>query len=287
MDIDTQPSEAQQTNGVGPPHGTRLSAALQRVVLGIRRRDAPRSRLRVRGEKQATPSPHQNELLAVVCHELRSPLASIRHSARLLGSAGTDAAVRAHARSVLERQVSRMVRLVDDLANASTIADGRMQLQAERVDLRVVVGNAMETMGSDIEARGHELTAALPENPVWLLADSLRLEQVFVNLLANAAKYTEPGGRLTVWVHARRTQAIVRIRDSGIGMAPQILPRIFDLFKQADGADLHSRSGLGIGLAVVRHLVELHGGNVTAASRGCGQGSEFTVCLPCEGSAAG
>jgi signal transduction histidine kinase len=175
-----------------------------------------------------------------------------------------------------------MTRLVDDLLDASRVANGSMQLQRSRIDLRVVVEHAIETVTPQVEARSHELTVALPDEPVWLMADPFRLEQVFVNLLANAARYTDHGGRVAAWVHAREGQALIRIRDSGVGMAPQLLTKVFDLFRQADAADPHSRSGLGIGLAVVRSIVELHGGSVTAASRGCGHGSEFTVCLPRE-----
>ena len=144
------------------------------------------------------------------------------------------------------------------------------------------MNNAIETLESDIKQRNHRLTTALPDAPVWLQADPGRLEQVFVNLLANASKYTDTGGELTVWMHVRDGQAVVRVRDSGIGIAPEVLPHLFDLFRQADEAAPRSQSGLGIGLALVRNLVESHGGSVTGASAGLGQGSEFTVCLPRE-----
>jgi signal transduction histidine kinase len=157
-------------------------------------------------------------------------------------------------------------------------------LRRERIDLRLVVNNAIETLQPDISDRGHHLCVALPHLPVWLQGDSWRLEQVFVNLLANASKYTDAGGELAVWMHTRGDgQAVVRIRDSGIGIAPDALPRIFDLFRQTDEADDRSRSGLGIGLALVRNLVESHGGSVIAASAGLGKGSEFTVRLPRSG----
>ena len=175
-----------------------------------------------------------------------------------------------------------MTQLVDELLDVSRITHGRLHLQRERIDLRVILGNAIQTLETDIKQRNHRLTTALPDAPVWLQADPGRLEQVFVNLLANASKYTDKGGELAVSVSMRDGQAIVRVRDSGIGIAPEALPHIFDLFRQADEAAPRSQSGLGIGLALVRNLVESHGGNVIAESAGIGQGSEFTVYLPRE-----
>jgi signal transduction histidine kinase len=183
---------------------------------------------------------------------------------------------------MIERQVRRMTQLVHDLLDVSQITHGRLHLQRERMDLRDVLNNAVETLDSDIKQRNHRLTTALPDAPVWLQGDPGRLEQVFVNLLANASRYTDAGGELAVWVHLRDGQAVVRVRDSGIGIAPEVLPHLFDLFRQADEAASRSRSGPGIGLALVRDLVESHGGSVTGASAGLGEGSEFTVRLPRE-----
>jgi signal transduction histidine kinase len=146
--------------------------------------------------------------------------------------------------------------------------------------LRVVIRNTIETLESDIRERNHRLTALLPDEPVWLQGDAGRLEQVFVNLLANAARYKDDGGELAIRVTLQDSRVVVRVRDSGIGIKPEVLPRIFDLFKRADEAAPRSKAGLGIGLALVRSLVELHGGCVTATSAGAGQGSEFAVCLP-------
>jgi signal transduction histidine kinase len=185
-------------------------------------------------------------------------------------------------KAMLERQVSRVTQLIDDLLDVSRITQGCLHLHRERTDLRHVVSNAIQTLESDIKQRSHRLTTGLPDAPVWLQADPGRLEQVFVNLLANASRYTDMGGELTVLLHARDGQAVVRVRDTGIGIAPEVLPHLFGLFWQADRAAPRSRSGLGIGLALVRNLVESHGGSVTAASAGLGQGSEFTVCLPRE-----
>lgn len=222
----------------------------------------------------------KDEFLAMVSHELRSPLASIQYASRALGSLHMEAGDRHRMQTLIERQLHRMTRLLDELTEVSRIANGHLHLQHERVDLREVVRNAIETLEADITARAHRLCVLVPDVAVWMRADPARLEQVFVNLLANASKYMDVGGELTVSMHVTESDAVVRVRDSGIGIAAEALPRIFDLYRQAHDSDPRSRSGLGIGLAVVRNLVTLHGGSVTAASRGFGQGSEFIVRLP-------
>jgi signal transduction histidine kinase len=233
-----------------------------------------------RVDELATMNRRKDEFLAMLSHEPRSPLGSIQNAVRLLSGEVGEAPARQRAQALISRQVLRMTQLVDGLLDVSRISRGRLHIHRERIDLRVIVKHAIETLESDINERGHRLTTALPDGPVWLQADPWRLEQVFVNLLANASKFTEAGGELAVWMHTREGQAIVRVRDSGIGIAPDALPHIFDLFSQADVAALNSKSGLGIGLALVRSLLELHGGSVTAASAGIRQGSEFTVRLP-------
>jgi len=240
----------------------------------------PLRQARLRMQELVSANRRKDEFLAILSHELRSPLGAIQNCVCFLGSqtGGNPAQQRAHA--LIERQVRRMTQLVEDLLDVSRINQGRLHLQRERIDLRVVLSRAIETLESDINERHQQLITALPEAPVWLRADPQRLEQVFVNLLANASKYTDSGGVLTVWVHAREDQAVVRIQDSGIGISAEALPHIFDLFRQADEAAPRSKSGLGIGLAVVRNLVQMHGGSVTAASAGPDQGSEFTVRLP-------
>jgi signal transduction histidine kinase len=250
------------------------------------RDSSPHARLlrqaRSRVQELVTANRRKDEFLAMLSHELRSPLAAIQNAVCLLSSHGGEAPVRQRAQALIERQVRGMTQLVDDLKDVSRIRHGRMQLQRERIELRGVVRNAIETLEADIDERNQRLTSALPDAPVWLQADPWRLEQVFVNLLANASRYTNAGGVLEVRMHSRDGQAVVGIRDSGMGIAPDALPHIFDLFRQADEAASCSRSGLGIGLALARNLVELHGGSVTAASAGIGQGSEFTVRLPHE-----
>ncbi len=242
----------------------------------------PLRQARLRVEELTTANRRKDEFLAMLSHELRSPLAAIQNAVRLLSSQTGETPPQHRTQALIERQVRRMTQLVDDLLDVSRISHGRLHLQRERIDLRVVVSNAIETLESDINERHQQLTTALPDAPVWLQADPWRLEQVFVNLLANASKYTDAGGELAVWVHTRDGQAVVGIRDSGIGIAPDALAHIFDLFRQADEAAPRSKSGLGIGLALVRNLLELHGGSVTATSAGIGQGSEFTVRLPRE-----
>ncbi len=230
----------------------------------------------------ATTNHRKVEFLAVLAHELRNPIASIHYAACLLdGSAGETLLARQRTQALIERQVQRMTQLVDDLLDVSRVTLGRLRLQRERIDLRLVVGRAIETLEPDIKERHHRLTAALPDAPVWLQGDPDRLEQVFVNLLANAAKYTHTGGELVVRMHSHDGQAVVRVRDSGIGIVPEALPHIFDLFKQAEATGVRT-GGLGIGLALARDLVVSHGGTVTAESAGLGHGSEFTVCLPVE-----
>jgi len=237
---------------------------------------------RLRVEELTLANRRKDEFLAMLGHELRNPLAAIHNGIRLLGDQARDAPTPQELKAMLERQVRRVTQLVDDVLDVSRITQGSLHLQCERIDLRDVVRNAIQTLESDIKQRNHRLTTGLPDAPVWLQADPGRLEQVFVNLLANASKYTDMGGELTLVMQVRDGQAIVRVRDTGIGIAPEVLPQLFALFRQADQAAPRYRSGLGIGLALVRNLVESHGGSVTGASAGLGHGSEFTVCLPRE-----
>lgn len=225
------------------------------------------------------PSASEGELLAMLCHELRGPVAAMRYAIRLWSSHAPGIPEQ-QLQTMIERQAARMTRLIDDLLDVSRVTNERMPLHRERIDLRSVVAHAVETAAPEIEARGHELTSAAPQLPVWVSGDSFRLEQIFVNLLSNAAKYTEYGGRLSIRTEVQDDRAVVRVRDSGIGIAPHLLPYIFDLFRQGEETGPRARAGLGIGLAIVRSLVELHGGTVTAASSGAGHGSEFTVSLP-------
>ena len=241
-------------------------------------RDHLAERARVAAEL-ADAARRKDEFLATLAHELRNPLAPIRNALQILRLVGDGPAAERN-RAVIERQVGQMVRLVDDLLDASRAMRGQVTLRRERVDLGAVLAHAVETAQPLITAQGHALAVAPPPGPVALDADPLRLVQVVGNLLTNAAKYTEPGGR--IWLSGGRAGVVaeVRVRDSGVGIAPDLLPRVFDLFVQADHSALRSQGGLGIGLTLVRTLVELHGGTVEAHSSGPGQGSEFVVRLP-------
>jgi signal transduction histidine kinase len=261
-------------------HSDAILKSVFRIV--ARQKGSPRKR-QLRIEELATANRRNDEFLAMVSHELRTPLGAIRNAIAVLGSPTVEPSQRQRAQALIERQVHHMMGVVDDLLDSSRILQERLSVPCERIDLRVVVRNAIETLEYDINERQHRLTKEFPDDPVWLQGDVGRLEQVFVNLIANASKYTDAGGELAVWMHTRPGQAVVRVRDSGIGIAPGALPHIFELFRQANTSDPHSKSGLGIGLALVRRLVELHGGRVTAASAGLGKGSEFTVCLCTEG----
>jgi PAS domain S-box-containing protein len=222
----------------------------------------------------------KNEFLALLAHELRNPLAPLRNGLHLMRLAEGDPKVIAQTRGMMERQLGHMVRLIDDLLDISRISCNKIELRRARVRLADVVNSAVETSRPLIEAARHELTLSLPQEPVWLDADLTRLAQVFGNLLTNSAKYTEPGGR--IWLTARRVsdQVAVVVGDTGIGIPKSALPQIFDMFSQVDRSIERSTGGLGIGLALVKGLVELHGGKVEAASAGEGKGSTITVMLP-------
>jgi CheY-like chemotaxis protein len=183
------------------------------------------------------------------------------------------------ASAMIDRQASRLARLVDDLLEVSRITTGRIQLHLERIELGAVIERALESSRAIIEQHGHALTVSKPSTPVWLYADAARLEQVLVNLLNNAAKYTNDGGRIQLEAHAEARQATISVRDTGVGIEPELLPRIFDLFIQAERTLDRSQGGLGIGLCLVQRLVTMHGGGVEARSV-VGQGSEFIVRLP-------
>ncbi|HEX9671214.1 MAG TPA: chemotaxis protein CheB [Thermoanaerobaculia bacterium] len=228
----------------------------------------------------------KNEFLALLAHELRNPLAPLRNAMQVLEIPGVDRATVERAQQMMRRQVQNMARLIDDLLDVSRITQGKVHLRKEPVALAAALAGAVEIVRHQVETRRQELSLALPREPVELDADPTRLEQIFGNLLANASKFTPEGGHL--WITAEPAdgddggarEVSVRIRDDGIGMAPETLPRVFDLFMQGDRSLERARGGLGIGLTLVRRLVELHGGRVEAHSAGPGEGSEFVVRLP-------
>lgn len=235
--------------------------------------------LRNRAEALAKADREKDEFLAVLAHELRNPLAPIFYALHILDQE-SDAAVQQNTRAIVERQVHRLAHLIDDLLDVSRISTGKIDLRREQVPLRRIVENAAEVARPLLEARGHELTVSLPEEEVWLEADAARLEQVLSNLLNNAAKFTGDGGR--IWVRAERPDdhAVLRIKDNGVGMDPDLIERIFDIFAQGTRSLDRPQGGLGIGLTLARRLVEMHGGTITAHSDGIGRGSEFLINLP-------
>jgi PAS domain S-box-containing protein len=222
----------------------------------------------------------KDAFIAILAHELRNPLVPIRNAVAILNLAGSPNPTEQTARDMIDRQVRHLVRLVDDLLDVGRINRGVLQLRREPVALAALVGQVLESARPQIEQAGHRLTAALPDAPILLDADPVRLAQVFHNLLDNACKYSERGGTIRFCAERVGAQVMVRIADRGIGIAPEDLPRLFELFVQAGRACGQAPAGLGIGLALCRELVELHGGTIEAHSAGPGQGSEFCVLLP-------
>jgi PAS domain S-box-containing protein len=222
----------------------------------------------------------KDEFLAMLAHELRNPLAPIRNALQIVQMAAGDEKAVYSAAEMIERQVHHMVRLVDDLLDVSRITRGKIDLRLERVDLGAVIRQAIDTSRPAIENARHKLTMTLPMQTIWLNADPIRLAQVFGNLLNNACKYSEPEGRITLTAEVQEHEVAISVKDTGIGIPAKMLPRVFDLFTQVDQSLERSQGGLGIGLSLVKNLVELHGGSVSVTSEGSGRGSEFVVRLP-------
>ena len=222
----------------------------------------------------------KDEFLATLAHELRNPLAPIRNGLQMIKLAAGQPATVEKARAMMDRQLTQMVRLVDDLMDVSRINQGKLELRKERLSLTTVLDSAVETSRPLIAQMGHQLTVTLPEQVLIVDADLTRLAQVFMNLLNNAAKYSERGGHIQLRVERQGSSAVVSVKDTGIGIAADQLPRIFDMFTQVSGALEKSQGGLGIGLMLVKRLLEMHGGTVQASSDGPGKGSEFVVRLP-------
>jgi signal transduction histidine kinase/ActR/RegA family two-component response regulator len=222
----------------------------------------------------------KDEFLAMLAHELRNPLAPISAAAQLLNLGPPDNARVERTSAIIARQVAHMTGLIDDLLDVSRVTRGLVVLAREEVDLRRVIGDAIEQVRPLIEARRHQLALHLSTEPAIVEGDPKRLVQVIANLLNNAAKYTHEGGRLSIWMGITPEQVLVSVSDNGIGISAELLPTVFDLFSQAERTPDRSQGGLGLGLALVKSLVELHGGMVTAASEGRNLGSEFTIRLP-------
>jgi PAS domain S-box-containing protein len=257
---------------------------LQPVVEGERLRFVIASAVDITDRKRAEEAVREAdrrkaEFLATLAHELRNPLAPLRTGFELL-KRSADRATRERARAMMERQLGHMVRLIDDLLDVSRISRGKIELRREDTSLAVAIAHAVETSRPLIDAHRQVLTLDLPARPVWVHGDLTRLAQVVGNLLTNSAKYTPDGGRIGVSLFVDHGEAVIRVADSGVGIAPETLPGVFEVFAQAARDRDRSRGGLGIGLFLVRWLVEMHGGTVSAESPGVGQGSTFTVRLP-------
>ncbi|MGB7415239.1 MAG: PAS domain-containing protein, partial [Thermosynechococcaceae cyanobacterium] len=222
----------------------------------------------------------KDEFLATLAHELRNPLAPIRNGLEIMKVAEPNSETVERVQAMMERQLTQMVRLVDDLLDMSRISRGKIDLRRERVELSSIIEQAIETSRPLIDLAQHELTVTQPPQPIYLDADSVRIAQVISNLLTNASKYSEPGGQIWLTVEQQESEVIVSVKDTGIGLAPDMLPHVFDLFTQVDGGAVRSQGGLGIGLTLVKQLVEMHNGSVSADSPGLGQGSEFIIRLP-------
>jgi PAS domain S-box-containing protein len=222
----------------------------------------------------------KDEFLAVLAHELRNPLAPIRNVLQIMRLKSPEDPELLWSRDVIGRQVDQLTRLVDDLLDVSRISRGKIKLQISPVDMATVLAGAVETSRPVIDARLHRLTVHLPERPLWVQGDLVRLTQVIANLLNNAAKYQDVGGTIVVSVAREEGEAVVRVRDEGIGIAPELLPTVFDMFEQVQRPVGAAQDGLGIGLSLARSLVELHGGTIEAVSGEVGSGSEFIVRLP-------
>jgi len=249
----------------------RLYSSLQREIV--------RSRQAEEGLQDANR--RKDEFLAMLSHELRNPLAPIRNAVEVIRRLAPPDPKLTMARDVVDRQVSLLARLVEELLDVSRISQGKIALKKEPVDLGRIIAHSVETARPLIDARGQTLSVAVPAAPVWLSADFARLSQVVANLLNNASKYTGEGGRIELAASAGEGEATITVRDNGAGIEPQLLPKVFDLFVQGDRALDRGQGGLGIGLTLVKRLVELHQGRVDVASEGPGKGSTFSVTLPC------
>jgi len=222
----------------------------------------------------------KDEFLATLAHELRNPLAPIRNALHIIRLKKDEPATIEQARKIMERQLGQLVRLVDDLLDVGRITRGKLELRKERIEVGSVIKNALDTTRPLIEAAGHELTVALTAQPVFLDADPVRLAQVLSNLLNNAGKYMNRGGHIWLTTRTQGDEVVVSVRDKGIGIPPEALETVFEMFKQVDGSLERAHGGLGIGLTLAKQLVELHGGRILARSEGANKGSEFEVRLP-------
>ena len=248
-------------------------------TIAERDRDRLAQELRALAASLSEADRRKDEFLATLAHELRNPLAPMRNGLEIMRLSQDQETVE-QARAMMTRQLEQMVHLVEDLLDVSRISSGKLELRTTEVDLGDVLSDAVETSRPILQHKGHHLDLELPGSPVMVRADVTRLVQVFANLLNNAAKYSEPGSRIAMTTALRNGAVTVTVSDDGMGIPPAMLTRFFDLFTQVDGTRERSQGGLGIGLTLVKKLVEMHGGNVEAQSDGVGKGSRFIVRLP-------
>jgi signal transduction histidine kinase len=253
------------------------SQAARQAELALRESE---QRYRVIAAAAKNADRRKDEFLATLAHELRNPLAPIGNALALIQHAADDQHIQQQAHETIQRQFGQMVRLVDDLLDVSRITRDKLELRTQRVELPSVIHQAVETCQSLAEGMGHELQVNLPSEQIWVHADPVRLAQIFINLLNNACKFTEAGGVISITVERQAGDAVISVKDTGIGIAPDKIDSIFEMFQQVDQSLERIRGGLGIGLTIVKRLVELHGGRISVQSNGPGRGSEFIVRLP-------
>jgi signal transduction histidine kinase/ActR/RegA family two-component response regulator len=273
-----------------PVRVTTLISALRTAIRARRRQYEVRNTLseltnaeaalRAQSERLRDSDRRKDEFLATLAHELRNPLAPIRNALQIIQIAGDNGPAVEQARGMMERQLGQMVRLIDDLLDVSRISRGKFELRKERIELSGAIKSAVDTAQPVIDAAGHRLTVFQPPRPVYLDADPVRLAQIFSNLLNNAAKYMERGGHIWLTVTPEDHEVVVSVRDTGIGIPAEALPGIFDMFSQVDHSLERAQGGLGIGLTLVKQLLEMHGGRIEARSDGPGKGAEFIARLP-------
>jgi len=235
--------------------------------------------LKERADALAKADQHKNEFVTTLAHELRTPLSAITNALYILENVTLDDRAIRHL-STVQRQTRNLARLVDDMMDIARIAQGKVDLRRDIFCVADAARSAAEAMRPLIEARGQDLEISVPSEAVLIDADATRVEQILMNLLNNAIKYTEPGGSIWLTIEREDGNALILVKDTGIGIDPIVLPQIFDLFMQVDPSQIGSQNGLGIGLSLVKRLVEMHGGTIEADSRGDGQGAEFRVRLP-------
>ena len=266
------------TSAMRDEHGTLRGFA--KVIRDSTERKRFEEQLREKNKALEDADRLKDEFLAMLAHELRNPLAPIFNALSVLEREQELSDIGRQARAIVERQALGLARLVDDLLDVSRVSTGKIQLKSEVADFREIIGAAVDSYRPQLDARGHRVTLSLPAEPLWLDADRTRIEQVVTNLLSNASKYSDDRGNIELAAAREGSRAVLRMRDRGIGIAPEFLPRVFDLFAQGDRSLTRAQAGLGVGLTLVRKLVEMHGGTVRANSDGLGEGSEFVVSLP-------